>query len=213
MTSAPVQFSEKSPFNYTDQTRIFVIKDVNKTDMDQVAAAYRELFKAAGGGGLGLFTAIQRLRAVRERIVGPLEQTGLPLYAQHIDQMDTGTLVDIFREEIHACLLGTDAVRDGIDVPGESLRLLVYDRVPWPRPTILHKARRNAFGGRRYDELMTRLKLRQAYGRLVRRSSDKGVFVMLDSMLPTRLCGAFPDGVEVQRVGLADAVKEINAFL
>ena len=104
-------------------------------------------------------------------------------------------------------------MRDGVDVPGESLRLLVYDRVPWPRPTILHKARRDAFGGRKYDEMITRLKLRQAYGRLVRRSSDKGVFVMMDSGLPTRLCGAFPDDVEVRRIGLADALAEIREFL
>ncbi|MCB9990933.1 MAG: ATP-dependent DNA helicase [Rhodospirillales bacterium] len=209
----PVAFAEQSPFNYADQTKIFVINDVRKDDLNQVSAAYRELFKASGGGALGLFTAISRLRAVRGAIAEPLEQQGLALYAQHFDEMDTGTLVDIFREDIHACLLGTDAVRDGVDVPGESLRLLVYDRVPWPRPTILHKARRDAFGGRRYDELMTRLKLRQAYGRLVRRSSDHGVFVMLDSMLPTRLCGAFPEGVEVQRIGLADAIKEIKNFL
>ncbi len=213
LSSSPVEFAESSPFNYADQTAIFVINDVRKDDLNQVAAAYRELFKASGGGALGLFTAVQRLRAVRDRIIAPLEEAGLPLYAQHSDEMDTGTLVDIFREEINACLLGTDAVRDGVDVPGESLRLLVYDRVPWPRPTILHKARRSAFGGRRYDELMTRLKLRQAYGRLVRRSSDRGVFVMLDSMLPTRLCGAFPDGVEVQRVGLAEAIKQIKDLL
>jgi len=52
---------------------------------------------------------------------------------------------NIFRGEEQACLLGTDAVRDGVDVPGRSLRLIVFDRVPWPRPDILHRARREAF--------------------------------------------------------------------
>jgi ATP-dependent DNA helicase DinG len=60
-----------------------------------VAAAYRELFLAAGGGGLGLFTAIARLRAVHQRIAGPLEEAGIPLLAQHVDAMDNATLVDI----------------------------------------------------------------------------------------------------------------------
>ena len=46
-----------------------------------------------------------------------------------------------------ACL-GTDALRDGVDVPGRSLRLVVFDKVPWPKPTILHKARRARFGTR-----------------------------------------------------------------
>ena len=102
----------------------------------------RELFLAAGGGALGLFTAIARLREVHRRIAEAMERSGLALYAQHVDAMDTGTLVDVFRAERDACLLGTDAVRDGIDVPGRSLRLVVFDRVPWPRPDLLHRARR-----------------------------------------------------------------------
>ncbi|MCB9989534.1 MAG: ATP-dependent DNA helicase [Rhodospirillales bacterium] len=212
LTDTPQHFSIPSPFNYEEQTRVFIISDVNKNDVNQLAGAYRALFEAAGGGGLGLFTAINRLRAVQGQIAGPLEEKGLHLYAQHIDQIDTGTLVDIFREDIHACLLGTDAVRDGVDVPGESLRLLVYDRVPWPRPTILHKARREAFGGRAFDEMTTRLKLRQAFGRLIRKSDDRGVFVMLDSALPTKLLDAFPPGAPVSRIGLAECTAEIRRF-
>src|SRR5262249_57763588 len=53
-----------SPFDYGAQTRVFVVTDVQREEVDQVAAAYRELFLAAGGGALGLFTAISRLRAV-----------------------------------------------------------------------------------------------------------------------------------------------------
>src|SRR5262249_30327196 len=139
-----------SPFDYPAQTRIYVVTDVRKDDLDQVAAAYRSLFLAAGGGALGLFTAVSRLRHVHRRIAGPLDEAGLSLLAQHVDGLDPATLIDIFRAEEDACLLGTDAVRDGVDVPGRSLRLIVFDRVPWPRPDILHKARRSAFGGRLY---------------------------------------------------------------
>jgi ATP-dependent DNA helicase DinG len=133
--------------------------------------------------------------------------------AQHVDGMDTSTLVDIFRAEEDACLLGTDAVRDGVDVPGRSLRLIVFDRVPWPRPDILHKARRAAFGGARYDDMLTRLRLKQAFGRLVRRADDSGVFVLLDPMMPSRLAGAFPEGVAIERIGLKAAVEATKAFL
>jgi len=111
-----------------------VVTDVGRDERRQVGAAMRELFLAAGGGGLGLFTAIRRLRAVHERIVAPMADKGLALYAQHVDPLEVGALVDIFRAEEDACLLGTDAVRDGVDVPGRSLRLLVFDRVPWPAP-------------------------------------------------------------------------------
>ncbi len=202
-----------SPFAYGEQTRVFIVNDVRKDDLDQVAAAYRELFRAAGGGGLGLFTAITRLRAVYQRIAGPLEEAGIPLYAQHVDRWDVATLVDIFRVERESCLLGTDAMRDGIDVPGPALRLIVFDRVPWPRPDLRHRARREAFGGRRYDDRLTRLRLKQAYGRLVRRADDRGVFVLLDPMMPSRLMGAFPEGVAVHKTGLAEVIAATREFL
>ncbi|TVR81652.1 MAG: ATP-dependent DNA helicase [Rhodospirillales bacterium] len=209
----PVLSAVESPFDYAACTRLLVVTDVNRESPDQVAAALRELFLAAGGGGLGLFTAVQRLRAAYARIAPALEAAGIRVLAQHVDALDTGTLVDIFRAEENACLLGTDAVRDGVDVPGRSLRLIVFDRVPWPRPDLLHRARRAAFGGRRYDELLTRLRLKQAYGRLIRRADDRGVFVMLDRALPSRLLAALPAGVAVERVGLADAVRATRAFL
>jgi ATP-dependent DNA helicase DinG len=202
-----------SPFDYPAQTRVFVVTDVRRDEIAPIAAAYRELFLAAGGGALGLFTAIARLRAVHQRIAAPLDAAGITLLAQHVDAIDTSTLVDIFRAEEDACLLGTDAVRDGVDVPGRSLRLIVFDRVPWPRPDILHKARRAAFGGARYDDMITRLRLKQAFGRLVRRADDSGVFVLLDAQMPSRLKGAFPQGVEVERIGLKEAVERTAAFL
>jgi ATP-dependent DNA helicase DinG len=202
-----------SPFDYPKQTRVFIVTDVRRTDATQVAAAYRELFLAAGGGALGLFTAISRLRTVHGRIAEQLEGAGYPLLAQHVDGLDTASLIDIFRADEDTCLLGTDAIRDGVDVPGRALRLVVFDRVPWPRPSILHRARRKAFGGSAWDDRITRLKMKQAYGRLVRRASDAGVFVMLDSRTPTRLLGAFPEGVDICRVGLAEAVSETRAFL
>ncbi len=208
-----VRAAVASPFDYADCTRVLVINDVRKDDMDQVAAAYRELFKAAGGGGLGLFTAVSRLKEVWKRIRGPLDDAGIDLLAQHVEGMDTSTIVDIFRAEENACLLGTDAVRDGVDVPGRSLRLIVFDRVPWPRPDIVHKARRAAFGGKAYDDMITRLRLKQAFGRLIRRSGDVGLFILLDPMMPSRLAGAFPPGVVPERVGLAEAVARTREFL
>ncbi|MBD25920.1 MAG: helicase [Candidatus Marinimicrobia bacterium] len=208
-----VRTSLASPFDYANCTRVIVITDVRKGDMDQVASAYRELFFAAGGGALGLFTAITRLREVHRKIAAPMEKASLPLYAQHVDAMDISTLVDIFRAEKNACLLGTDAIREGVDVPGQSLRMVVFERVPWPRPNILHKARREAFGKRRYDDAITRLRLKQAFGRLIRRQTDRGVFILMDSMMPSRLKGAFPKGTPILRLGLKDAIDQVETFL
>jgi ATP-dependent DNA helicase DinG len=208
----PKRASFGSPFDYTRQARLFIVRDVNRHDVEQVAAAYRELFLAAGGGGLGLFTAVRALKAVESRIAGPLADAGITLYAQHVDRLNTGALVDLFRAEENACLLGTDALRDGVDVPGRSLRLAVFDKVPWPKPTSLHKARRARFG-KTYDDLLTRLRLKQAFGRLIRTAGDKGCFVILEPRTPSRLLSAFPADAPVRRCGLAEAVGEIRGFL
>lgn len=202
-----------SPFDYGANARALVVTDIVRDDARQVAAAMRELFVASGGGALGLFTAIRRLRTAHERMVGPLAERGLALYAQHVDPLDAGALIDIFRAEVDSCLLGTDAVRDGIDVPGRSLRLLVFDRVPWPRPDILHKARRERFGGKAYDDYIARARIAQAFGRLIRRADDRGVFVMLDAAAPSRLFASLPEGVSIERMGLADAVEVVAAHV
>jgi ATP-dependent DNA helicase DinG len=202
-----------SPFDYARQTRVIIVNDLDKDDVAQMASAYRTLFLAAGGGALGLFTAIQRLREVHKRIAPALESHGLNLLAQHVDAMDNATLIDIFRGDRDACLLGTDAVRDGVDVPGDALRLIVFDRVPWPRPDLLHRARKQAFGGSAYEDQLTRLKLKQAFGRLIRRADDRGVFVLLDKAMPSRLLSAFPAEVTVERIGLRAAIAQVNAFL
>jgi ATP-dependent DNA helicase DinG len=216
LPSPAIRATVASPFDYARQTRAVIVTDVATGDIPQLAAAYRSLFIAAGGGALGLFTAIRRLQAVHARIAPELEQAGMPLYAQHVDAMGNATLVDIFRTEEESCLLGTDAMRDGVDVPGRALRLVVFEKVPWPRPDILHRERRiylSAGDPKGYDDRIARLRLRQAFGRLIRRRTDRGVFVLLDRQTPSRLLSAFPAGVVVRRAGLADAVKLTRAFL
>ncbi|HTR15538.1 MAG TPA: ATP-dependent DNA helicase [Acetobacteraceae bacterium] len=216
LPSPALRAAVASPFDYARQSRVFVVNDVPSGQLGALAGAYRALFLAAGGGGLGLFTAISRLRAVHERIAPALEEAGIPLLAQHVDAMDNATLVDVFRTEAESCLLGTDAMRDGVDVPGRALRLVVFERVPWPRPDILHRERRIHLSGGDtggFDERVARLRLRQAFGRLIRNAGDHGVFVLLDRRTPTRLLSAFPAGAPVRRVGLAEAVAETRAFL
>lgn len=211
--AAPETIDLPSPFDYAAQSRIFIITDVEKNNAIAVANAYKALFEASNGGALGLFTSIQRLRQVNKSIGDAMARQGIALHAQHHEDIDIGTLTDMFREDENACLLGTDAIRDGVDIAGNSLRLMVYDRVPWTRPTILHRERRSIFGGKAYDEHQTRLRLKQAYGRLIRSETDKGVFVVLDGAMPTRLLDAFPENVTIERIKLKDAIAAIKEFL
>ena len=202
-----------SPFDYAAQAEVLIVTDVAKGDMAALAHAYAKLIEAARGGVLGLFTAIRRLRAVHGRIADRMARLGLPLYAQHVDPVDTGTLVDIFRDDPHASLLGTDALRDGVDVPGQSLRLVVMEQVPWPKPSILHRARRmaNPAGGQAHDDAIIRARLAQGFGRLIRTGQDRGHFVVLSPAFPSRLLSAFPVGTPVLRVTLEEALQRVSA--
>jgi ATP-dependent DNA helicase DinG len=206
----PQRFAVDSPFDYAANARVLIVTDIKRGDIPASATAYRRLIEAADGGTLGLFTAIARLKAVHARIADPLAKAGFPLYAQHVDPIDTGTLVDIFRAEPKASLLGTDALRDGVDVPGQSLRLVVMEGVPWPRPTVLHAARRAAFGGAAYDDLVTAGRLAQAFGRLIRRADDRGADQDEGAAVPSRLLAAFPPGTRIDRVGIDDAVAAVR---
>ena len=207
----PAHFEAQSPFDYARSAEVLIVTDIKNGDTSALAGAYARLIEASGGGALGLFTAIQRLRAVHARIADRLARAGLPLLAQHVDPMDAGTLVDIFRDDPKASLLGTDALRDGVDVPGDSLRLVVMERVPWPRPTVLHAARRMAGGGTAYDDRAIRARLAQAFGRLIRREGDKGTFVILSAAMPSRLLSAFPPGVPIRRITLDEAIARVAA--
>ncbi|MBF7011180.1 ATP-dependent DNA helicase [Novosphingobium resinovorum] len=199
----------QSPFDYATQAEVLIVTDVLKGDIPALSAAFGRLIETSRGGVLGLFTAIRRLRAVYGRIADRLARGGLPLYAQHVDPIDTGTLVDIFRDDPAASLLGTDALRDGVDVQGDSLRLVVMEQVPWPRPTILHRARRLAGGGSAYDDTLIRAKLAQAFGRLIRSREDRGHFVVLSPAFPSRLLSAFPAGTPIRRVTLEEALQRV----
>lgn len=204
------RFSAKSPFDYAAQAEILIVTDIKRGDIAALSNGYARLIEASHGGALGLFTAIRRLRAVHGRIADKLAEAGLPLYAQHVDPIDTGTLVDIFRDDPRATLLGTDALRDGVDVPGHSLRLVVMEGVPWPKPSIVHRARKLANGGSQYDDQIIKARLAQAFGRLIRSRKDHGHFVVLSAAFPSRLLRAFPEGTKVSRVTLAEAVMAVQ---
>lgn len=208
----PQRFEAASPFDYAAHARVLLVTDVKRGDVPALANAYARLILASGGGVLGLFTAIRRLRGVHARLADRLAREGLPLLAQHVDPIDTGTLVDIFRDDPRASLIGTDALRDGVDVPGRSLRLVVMEGVPWPRPDVLHAARRLAMGGKDHDDRIVRARLAQAFGRLIRRADDRGAFVLLSAACPSRLLDAFPPGTPVDRVTLDDACAVAEAL-
>jgi ATP-dependent DNA helicase DinG len=213
LATQPLLANAESPFDYAANAEVLIVTDVKKGDLAGLASACARIIEESGGGVLALFTTIRRLRAVHGRIADRLARLGLPLYAQHVDPIDTGTLVDIFRDDPRSSLLGTDALRDGVDVPGHSLRCVVMEQVPWPKPSILHRARRAANGGSAHDDAIIRARLAQAFGRLIRSKDDRGHFVVLSPAFPSRLLSAFPKGTPIVRCTLDEALQRLASGL
>lgn len=199
----------QSPFDYKKQAKVLIVDDVDYHNKAELARAFSALFLANKGHALGLFTAISRLSSTYNYLKKKLKEKSINLYAQHMQNLDVSTLVDIFKEDTSSCLIGTDALKQGVDVPGESLTLVVCDKLPRPVPTILMNAREESFG-KGYRNLVTRMSLKQAFGRLIRRVDDNGIFVLLDPRINRSELKAFPEDVEIATVSLAEAIKIIE---
>ena len=201
-----------SPFDWVGQTRLFLVNDVDKNDIGALVEAFSVLMESSGGGTLGLFTSLERMRRVVPHLRSYLSDLGLDVYAQHMDKMAISDLVRIFGSESDSCLVGSDALRDGLDVGGMGLRQVIFERLPWPRPDILHKKRREVFGGWSYTRTQMGWKLRQAYGRLLRRKEDRGVMVVLEGKVPGGSMAFFPEGVEPMSMSLREVSTEVRSF-
>jgi ATP-dependent DNA helicase DinG len=186
-----------SPFDHPRSGILYVARHLPPPGRDQLAEAYltelEELIDAAGGRTLGLFSsmraAVQAAGALRDRIKQPLLCQGDDVTAQLVRQ---------FAEDEPTCLFGTLSLWQGVDVPGSALRLVVIDRIPFPRPDDpLASARQRAVGARGGNGFMTvaaahaALLLAQGAGRLLRTMTDRGVVAVLDPRLVTARYGDF----------------------
>jgi ATP-dependent DNA helicase DinG len=167
---------------------VLIVTDVPKGDLPALAGAYARLIEASQRRRAGAVHRDPAPARVHGRIADRLARAGLPLYAQHVDPIDTGTLVDIFRDDPHSSLLGTDALRDGVDVPGHSLRLVVMEQVPGPSPRYPAPRARLAGGGSGHDDRIIRARLAQAFGRLIRSRTITGSSSCSRPLSPAGCC-------------------------
>ena len=175
-----------SPFNYKRAALLCLPSDMPLPNQPQyqqaVEQAIVEVATAVEGRTLVLFTSYQQLRATAEAIHDRLERAGVKLL-QH-GQGSRHRLLRDFRETPHAVLLGTRTFWEGVDLPGDELQSLLIARLPFAVPDDPLVAARSAeFEEPFYDYTVPDavLRFRQGFGRLIRRTSDRGVVVILDS--------------------------------
>ncbi|GAA3658708.1 ATP-dependent DNA helicase [Nonomuraea antimicrobica] len=186
-----------SPFDHPRSGILYVAKHLPQPGRDGLPQQYldeiTELIEAAGGRTLGLFSSMRAAKAATEALRDRLD---VPLLCQGDDS--TMLLVKQFAEDEPTCLFGTLSLWQGVDVPGPSLRLVIIDRVPFPRPDDpLTSARQRHVAARGGNGFMAvaanhaALLLAQGTGRLLRAQDDKGVIAVLDPRLVTARYSGF----------------------
>ena len=185
-----------SPFDYPRQGIMYVASDLPKPSFGvnpQQLERLRELCEASGGGVLGLFSSKRGAEQAAEYV---RQHTDLNILLQ--GESSLRALVEEFTEDINACLFGTMSLWQGVDVPGDSCRLVLMDRIPFPRPDDpLAQARTRAVAEKGGNGFMAvsayhaAIRMSQGSGRLIRSVHDRGVVAILDSRLATQRYGGY----------------------
>jgi ATP-dependent DNA helicase DinG len=187
-----------SPFDYENNVFLGVPADAPEPDREGfsefVGTFVEQAVLASEGRALVLFTSYELLRKTYDRLQPRMSAAGIPLMRQ--GEEDRGRLLGRFRDEIASVLLATDSFWEGVDAPGRALEVVIVTRLPFRVPSDpVMQARMEAIeerGGQAFSELSLPdaiIRLRQGFGRLMRRQDDRGAVLILDSRVVRRRYG------------------------
>ncbi|MSR36594.1 MAG: hypothetical protein EXR95_08125, partial [Gemmatimonadetes bacterium] len=194
-----------SPFDFARQTLLVVPTDLAEPDagaegfarlQEETARIVMDAAALSGGGLFVLFTSHRALRRVAELLRALGADARWPLFVHGED--DRHRLLARFTAAGSGVLLGTSSFWEGVDVPGDPLRGLVIQKLPFRVPTEPVTAARleaiEADGRDAFQEYLlplAALRLKQGFGRLIRSRTDRGVVLLLDSRFITRRYGRY----------------------
>jgi ATP-dependent DNA helicase DinG len=190
LSDQTVTLSLASPFDYANNTILYVPKPFpSPKEESTFSLAFIErlhdILKLSQGRALVLFTSYRMLHITAEAL-----DNKLPWRLLVQGQKASAALLGDFTKDVHSVLLATTSFWQGVDVPGQSLSVVVIDRLPFARPNRpITKARSNRIeqnGGDPFNDYslpeMT-LTLKQGLGRLLRNSTDRGLLAVMDNRL------------------------------
>ena len=178
-----------SPFLYAQRVLLALPSDApdpaSEGYQDYVSSFVREALLISGGSALVLFTSYGMLGRTWDAVAPVLAEEGILALRQGSE--DRSKLLNRFASDHSSVLFATDSFWEGVDVPGESLRMVIMCRLPFrvPSEPVL-QARMEAIearGGNPFFQLSlpdAAMRLKQGFGRLMRKAEDRGVVVMLD---------------------------------
>lgn len=184
-----------SPFDYLQQSLCCLPRGMPGHGDPQharvVAQLVADLAVELGGRTMVLFTGYQALREVHGQLRQLLQGEGIAVLGQGLDGTRNQVLRN-FRREPRTVLLGTNSFWEGIDLPGDALQCVVIDKLPFPVPTdpiFQARARGSADSFSQLSLPEAVLRLKQGFGRLVRRQGDRGAVVICDPRILERRYG------------------------
>ncbi len=189
-----------SPFNYEEQLLLAIPDDIpepgNVGYAEAISELIRDAVRASKGNALILFTSYTLLETVYRKIHEELEDEGILALKQ--GAFPRAKLLDKFRIEDNSVLFATDSFWEGVDVPGDALKLVIITRLPFRVPTepiiearveYMENQGLNSFTD--YSVPVAVLKFKQGFGRLIRTKTDKGAVLVLDKRLISKFYGKF----------------------
>jgi ATP-dependent DNA helicase DinG len=187
-----------SPFDYANRVLTACPVDFPSPDQDtyqgRLEGYLPELLRASGGSALVLFTSYESMRQAYAKVQPVMAALGISVYRQ--GEEERGKLLTRFKSEITSVLFATDSFWEGVDSPGDTLRLVVLCRLPFRVPSDpvlaarmedLERRGLDSFMNFSLPEAVTRFK--QGFGRLIRHTDDSGVVVVLDTRLVRKAYG------------------------
>jgi len=211
-----------SPFDYQRRVFLGIPKEAPEPEQQDFPGFLTEFIRDAllvsEGRGLVLFTSYSLLDFAFDTIQPELAEKGLLVMRQGDEERHR--LLKHFRENTDSVLFATDSFWEGIDAPGKSLELVVLTRLPFRVPTDpIMEARAEAIeqrGSKAFWELALPdaiLRLRQGFGRLMRRQDDYGAVLILDPRIVRKAYGHFfLDSLPRTRVVASSVQGVLDAF-
>ena len=184
-----------SPFDYRRAVRLLLPTDFPAPTDPGFQHAFNEalidLVLASEGRALALFTSHGALRRTARDVRGPLAEAGIHTLAQGIDGSPARLVGELLRNP-RALLLGSASLWEGVDLPGDTISLIVIARLPFTVPNDpVFAARSELYEDSFYEYALPQaiVRFRQGFGRLIRRRGDRGVVAVLDGRITSRRYG------------------------